>query len=73
MDTLELAAGNLQIARRRRAAGEHHRVVTAPQLVDRDVDADVGAGPEQDAFLAHHREPALENPLLHLELGNPVP
>ena len=69
----ELAAGHRQIARRRGAAREHDRVVVAPQLVDRHVDADVAAGLELDAFVAHQRQAAVEKPLLHLECGNPVP
>ena len=54
------------------AAGEHDRVELAAQLVDRHVHADVGVGAEHDAFFAEQREPAIEDSLLELELGNAV-
>ena len=37
-----------------------------------DVDADLDAGPELGALAAHLRDPALEESLLHLELGDAV-
>ena len=42
------------------------------QLFERHVDADIHARPELDAFLFHQRQPAVQDPLLHLELGNAV-
>ena len=38
----------------------------------RHVHADVDAGAEHHAFGLHHREPAIEEALLHLELGDAV-
>ena len=49
---------------------EHHRVEALPQLAGRDVDADVDTGAEDRALLAHLVEPAVDLPLLHLELGD---
>ena len=51
---------------------EHDGVELAPQLVGRNVGADVGVGPEPDALGLHDREPAIEDALLHLELGDAV-
>ena len=43
------------------------------ELRHRDVDADVGVHAKLGAFGAHLVEPAVEVPLLHLELGDAVP
>ena len=56
----------------RRAAGEQERVGVALDVRDGHVDADVGAGDEADALGLHLGEPAVEHPLLHLELGDAV-
>ena len=55
VDAGELAAGNLQIPRPGRAAAEHDRIELPPQAGDRQVDADLDAGPELDAFGRHQR------------------
>ena len=72
VDALELAAGHGQIARGRGPAGQHDRVEIATELIDRHLDADVRPGPERHPFLAHQREPAIEDAFLELELGNAV-
>ena len=64
--------GHRQIARPRRAAGEHDRVELGAQLVDRDVDADVRVGLEDDAFLHQQLQAPIEDALLELELRNAV-
>ena len=72
MDASELAPGDRQVAPRRRTRGEHDRVELLVELVDRDVDADLDSGTELGALGPHLLEPALEVPLLHLELGDAV-
>ena len=72
MDALELAAGHRQIARLLGAAGQHHGVVVLEQLVGRQIDADIGAVMERDAFRLHLRDAAVDMDLFHLEVGNAV-
>ena len=60
MDAVELAAGHRQIARLLGAAGEHDRVVVLQQLVGRQVDADMGAVMEGDAFGLHLLDAAVD-------------
>ena len=54
------------------AAAEADGVELGEEAVGREVDADVHAGPEDDALGLHLREPAVEAPLLHLEVGDAV-
>ena len=73
MDAVELAARDRQVARLLGAAGQRHRVVVLQQLFDRQVDADMGAVVEGDAFAFHLRRRGMSTmPLLHLEVGNAV-
>ena len=72
VDAVQVAARDRQIARRRRAAGEHHGVELGAQLLGGDVDADVDAGAELGALGLHLLEPAVDVALLHLELGDAV-
>ena len=72
VDALQLAAGHRQIARLPGAAGEQHGVEVGDADARRHVDADVDARPEHHAFGLHDRQPAIEEALLHLELGNAV-
>ena len=72
MDALELAAGHRQVARLLGAAREHDGVVLLHQLVDRDVDADIGAVMELHAFALHLLDAAVDVDLFHLEVGNAV-
>ena len=72
MDALELAAGHRQVVRLFGAAGEHDGVMLGDELVDRKVDADIGAVMEDDAFGLHLHDAAVDVDLLHLEVGNAV-
>ncbi len=54
------------------AAGEHHRVVVGEELLGRQVDADMGAVVEGHAFAFHLRDAQVDDPLLHLEVGDAV-
>ena len=51
---------------------EHHRVVVVSSSLDRQVDADMGAVVEGHAFGLHLRDAAVDEVLLHLEVGNAV-
>ena len=72
MDALELAAGHGQVARLFGAAGQHHRVIVLEQHFGRDVDADMRAVMEYDAFRLHLFDAAVDVMLFHLEIGNAV-
>jgi hypothetical protein len=72
MDALELAAGDLEIARVLGAAGEKDGVEIAPQVGDGDVHADVGVDLELHSFGAHLLEAAVDEVLLHLEVRDAV-
>ena len=52
---------------------EHDRVELPPQAGYGEIDADLDAGPELDAFGRHQRQPAIDEALFELELGNAVP
>ena len=64
--------GTSQVARPLGAAGQHHRVVVVEQRLDRDVGADLDAGAELDAFGLHLLDAAVDQVLLHLEVGDAV-
>ena len=68
----EFPPGHAKVARRRRSAGQDDGVEIAFQLLGILVDADVAAGPEGHAFLAHQRQPALQPALFQLEFRNAV-
>ena len=65
---VELAAGDRQVARDARAGGDDHGVVRGAQLLGGDVDADVDAVAELDALSLELLQPALDDPLLDLEV-----
>ena len=80
---VELAPGHRQVARRFGAAGEHHRVVVGEQLlrIDRPRLAVAGADRrradhvvhlELDALGLHLLDAPVDQPLLHLEVGDAV-
>ena len=73
VDAVELAPLDGEIARHARAGRDHDRVVRAPQLGRLDVDTDLDAVAELDALGLELREPALDEPLLDLELGHAEP
>ena len=72
VDAVQLAAGNRQIARSGRAAGQHHRVELGAQLLGGDVDADVDAGAELGALGPHLVQAPVEVALFHLEFRDAV-
>ena len=73
VDAGQLASRHPQVARRRGAAGEHDGVERVAHLADGHVDTDVATGAKRDALFLQNGEAAVQEPLLHLELGNPVP
>ena len=72
MDALQLAAGHRQVARRSGAARQQHRVEVALQAPGGQIHADVHAGLEDHALRFQDRQTAIEEALLHLELGDAV-
>ena len=72
MDALQLASGDVQIARPLRSAGEHNRIELALQFLDRDVLAHLGAGNEFHALGRHLFQAAINEVLFQLELRNAI-
>ena len=72
VDAVELAPGDGEIAGVGRAAGEADGVEFVQQVARVHVDADVDAGAEDDALGLHLLEAAVDEALLHLELGDAV-
>ena len=70
--TAELATRNLEVPRPWRPAAEHDRIELPAQAGDRQIDADLDAGPELDAFGRHDGQPSVDEALFELELGNAV-
>src|SRR5437762_12329738 len=68
MDAGKVAPGNRQIPRRRGSAAEDDRIEITLQGRDRNIDADIETGSEDDAFLLHQRQASIEQSLLELEL-----
>ncbi len=54
------------------ANGQNDRVVTGAQVLDRKVDSDVDAALENGALGLHLLDPAVEEGLVHFEVGDPV-
>ena len=72
MDARKIAARHRQIARLLGAAGQNHRVVIVKKRLRLDVDADIDADMEFDAFGLHLIDAAVDQMLLHLEVGNAI-
>src|SRR5947199_308159 len=72
VDAGELASGDREIARPAGPTGQDERIEVAAERLDRHVHADVRARLETHAALLHELEPAVDEALLHLELGNAV-
>ena len=68
VNALQLAPGDLQVARRARAGREHDRVELRPQVVGRDVTADLDAVSDLDPLGGELLHAALDGGLLDLEL-----
>ena len=61
-----------EVERLLRAAGHQQRVVAVLELLRRDVFADVGIAMEGHAFRFHLLHAPVDDPLLHLEVGDAV-
>ena len=74
VDAVEIAPGRLgeEVERLLRAAGEQQRVVAVLELLGRDRLADVRIAMEGDAFRFHLLDAPVDDPLLHLEVGDAV-
>jgi hypothetical protein len=72
VDALELASGDVEVAGLRRAAAEDDGVELLAEVLDADVDADVGVSLEDDAGLFHQLDAAEDDALLELEVGDAV-
>ena len=72
LHALEVAAGNRQVARVFSAAGEHDRIVVAQQVFRREIDADMRAIMERYALRLHLIDAAIDEMLLHFEVGDAV-
>ena len=69
---LQVPAGDVEVARPRRADGQQHGVVPAAQLVGVDGSADLGVEDEAHALGLHLLDAALDVLLVHLEVGDAV-
>ena len=72
VDAVEVAAGDGEVAGVGGAAGQADGVELVHQVAGVDIDADVDARAEDDAFRLHLLEAAVDEALLHLELGDAV-
>ncbi len=72
MHACKVGARNARLTRRLGAAAVKNGVVIGEQLLDLDVDADIDAAMEGDALALHLLDAAVDEVLLHLEIGNAV-
>ena len=72
MDSLQLAARNLQVARVFRSAGQYDGVKFTAQILDGDIVSDLSVGNELHAFGRHLLQAAIDDVLLQLEFGDAV-
>ena len=72
MNARQLATGHAQVARHGRSARQHDSIEIALQLPRIAVHTDVTPGLEDDAFLAHQRQPALQPPFFELECRDAI-
>ena len=68
----KVASRHRKIARLPRAGGQQDSVPFGSQPIDRQVASDIDSASERHAFRFQNREPAVQDPLLHLELGDAV-
>src|SRR5690606_33129452 len=68
----EAAPGHVEIARALRADRDHDRIVIRTQLLPRGLRADGDSRAELDALGRQDREPAIDDVLLHLEVGDAI-
>ena len=72
MDSLQFAAGNVQIARMLGSAGEDDRIEVARKSSTANILAYFGVGNELHAFGRHLFQAAIDDVLLQFELRNTV-
>ena len=72
VDAVQLAAGDVQVARLLGAAGQQDGVELLAQILHRDVAAHVGTGLETHSLGAHLLDAAVDEVLLHLEIRDAV-
>src|SRR5687768_9067235 len=72
MDAIEVASGNPKIAADGGADSQHDRVIALPELRAGDLDPDLDSAMEVSALIQHLPNAAIQNRLLHLELGNAI-
>ena len=72
MHARQVGAGDAKLARLAGAHAQHDRMEAAAQMIGRNIDADVDVHLELDAFEHQLFEPAVENLLFQLEVGNSV-
>src|SRR5690606_13230189 len=72
VDAAELAARNREVPRDARAAAEADGIVVTSELFTGNVHTDVDTGLEGHTLFGHLLDPSLDEPLLHLEVGNAV-
>ncbi len=72
MDALQFASGNRKITPLGRTPGEDDRIEDGRDPLDFDVDTHLGVDQEVGALGSHLLEAAVEDALLHLELGDAV-
>src|SRR5881398_2494707 len=72
MDSLQLAAGDGEVAGFGCAATEDDGIKIAAEIFDFDVETDVGAGDELDAFFLHDFDAAEDDLFFELEVGDAV-
>ena len=72
MDAVEAASLHIEVTRPFRAARQHQRIAVAQQRIHPQRDTDLDAGAECDTFRRHLLDAAIDQMLLHLEIGNAV-
>src|SRR5690606_13341729 len=73
MDALEIPPLHAQIAWMLGSETQQHRVEVLPKVGRREIRTDVNPRLEGHAFFPHLIETTIDDPLLHLELGDSVP
>ena len=72
VDAVEVPARDLEVPLPQGADGQDHGVVGRPQVLNGQVDADVDAALEDRALGLHLVDPAVQEGLVHLEVGDAV-
>ena len=72
VDAVEVPPRDVEVPLPQGADGQDHGVVARPQVLDGQVDADVDAALEDGALGLHLVDPAVQEGLVHLEVGDAV-